>query len=172
MFLSIVGDAMERYDACAIAYCLMGNHYHLVIRTRKPNLSLVMRHINGVYTQASNRKHGRIGHVFQGRFHAEWVGRDAYLLEVCRYVELNPVRARLVERPSQWRWSSHRAHLGLVARHAWLDSRTLYDYFSSAEPESEGPVRYARFVLEGCAQGYSRPTLAIDQHNDPPSNST
>ena len=91
--LEVVAQALSRFDAQALAYCLMDNHYHFVLHTRQANLSLLMRHINGVYTQAFNRRHGKAGHLFQGRFKAILVDRDAYLLEVCRYVDLNPVRA-------------------------------------------------------------------------------
>ena len=92
--LGVVGDATERFAASMLAYCLMGNHYHFVVQTHRANLSQLMRQINGVYTQGFNRRHAKVGHVFQGRFKALVVDRDAYLLEVCRYVELNPVRAK------------------------------------------------------------------------------
>ena len=90
--LAVVAQASSRFDAQALAYCLMDNHYHFVLHTRQANLSLLMRHINGVYTQAYNRRHGQVGHLFQGRFKSILVDRDAYLLEVVRYVDLNPVR--------------------------------------------------------------------------------
>ena len=99
-FLDVVGTALERFDACALAYCLMGNHYHLVLHTRSANLSRLMRQINGVYTQTYNRRHRKVGHLFQGRFKAILVDENAYLLEVCRYVDLNPVRARMVPHPA------------------------------------------------------------------------
>ena len=91
--LGIVEQGLDRFDAQMLAYCLMGNHCHFVLYTRSANLSLLMRHINGVYSQRFNRRHGLVGHLLQGRFKAILVDRDAYLLEVCRYVELNPVRA-------------------------------------------------------------------------------
>ena len=123
--LDVIGRAMERFDAAMLAFCLMGNHYHFVLRTRRANLSQVMRHINGVYTQAFNRRHGKVGHVFQGRFKAILVDSDSYLVSVCRYVELNPVRAGLVDDPSSWRWSSCPAQLGLTEVPPWLDSAAL-----------------------------------------------
>jgi putative transposase len=86
--LGVVGQAAERFDARVLAYCLMGNHYHFVLHTRAANLSRLMRHVNGVFTQRFNRRHGKVGHLFQGRFKAILVDRDSYLLEVCRYVEL------------------------------------------------------------------------------------
>lgn len=126
LHLGLIGQAMERFDARMLAYCLMGNHYHLVLQTLQPNLSRLMRHINGVYTQAYNHRHGLVGHLFQGRYKAILVDSDAYLLAVCRYVEGNPVAAGLVAQPAQWRWSSHRAHALLAPAPAWLDSGSLY----------------------------------------------
>ena len=97
--LGVVEEGMRRYDEQMLAYCLMGNHYHFVLHTRQANLSRLMRHLNGVYTQAYNHRHRKVGHMFQGRFKAILVDRDAYLLEVCRYVELNPVRTLMVTGP-------------------------------------------------------------------------
>jgi putative transposase len=128
VFLDIVGAALERFDACLLAYCLMGNHYHLVVHTRQGQLSRLMRHINGVYTQTYNRQHGKSGHLFQGRFKAILVDGNAYLLEVCRYVDLNPVRARMVRHPSNWKWSSYAAHTGHEVAPAWLDTNAVHGY--------------------------------------------
>ena len=146
-WLAILGQALERFDAKCFAFCLMPNHYHAVLETRRANLSRLMRHLNGVYTQRYNRRHDKVGHLFQGRFRAILVDRDAYFLEVCRYVDLNPVRARLVKRPQQWDWSSYRAHVGLEDRPAWLDSRSLLGQF--ADSERTGRRRYAEFVAQG-----------------------
>jgi REP element-mobilizing transposase RayT len=123
--LRIAGDAMLRFDGRLLAFCLMGNHYHLVLRTERANLSQTMRHVNGVYTQTFNQRHTKVGHVFQGRFKAILVDSDAYLRTVCRYVDLNPVRAGLVDDPAAWRWSSYRMHMGLARSPDWLDSGTL-----------------------------------------------
>ncbi len=126
--LDVLAAAMDRFNAQLLAYCLMGNHYHLVLHTRQGNLSRLMRHANGVYTQQFNRRHGLVGHLFQGRYKAILVDRDAYLLALCRYVERNPVAARLVAQASQWPWSSCRAHLGLDPTPLWLDSDGLHGY--------------------------------------------
>ncbi len=91
----------------------MSNHYHLVIETPEGNLSRGMRQLNGVYTQRYNRRHERVGHLFQGRYKAIVIDKESHLLEVCRYVVLNPVRAGMVKRPEQWRWSSFRATAGI-----------------------------------------------------------
>lgn len=123
--LAVIAQAMERFDAQVLAYCLMGNHFHLLLQTRQANLSRLMRHVNGVYTQAFNRRHGQVGHLFQGRFKAILVDRDAYLVALCRYVERNPVAAGLVASAREWPWSSCRAHIGEVGAPSWLDSDGL-----------------------------------------------
>ena len=147
--LDVVRQGVERFDAVVYAYCLMGNHYHFVLQTRQPNLSRLMRHINGVYTQAYNRRHRVAGHLFQGRFKAVVVDGDAYFLEVCRYVDLNPVRAGMVKYPEEWAWSSYRAHTKRTEGPAWLDSAALHRQLSPRTPRRHGPERYARFVAQG-----------------------
>ena len=131
--LAVVAQGAARFDAQLLSYCLMSNHYHFVVHTRQANLSALMRHINGVYTQAFNRRHGKVGHLLQGRFKAILVDRDAYLLAVCRYVELNPVRACMVAAPGEWAWSSYRAHVGQVAPPVWLDSAGLHGHLLGRE---------------------------------------
>ncbi len=110
-FLNILDQVATRLRWRCFAYCLMSNHYHLVVETPAPNLSHGMRQLNGRYTQRFNFRHGRDGHLFQGRYKAILVDREAYLKEVCRYVVLNPVRAGLVPDVRAWRWSSYRATL-------------------------------------------------------------
>jgi putative transposase len=157
MQLDVLAQAMDRFDAQVLAYCLMGNHYHLVLHTRQGNLSRLMRHFNGVYTQAYNRRHGLVGHLFQGRFKAILVDRDAYLLALCRYVERNPVAAGLVASVGDWDWSSYRAHVGRVATPLWLDSAGLHGYLlghpvASAADTRRACERYAALVEESQAQ--------------------
>jgi hypothetical protein len=132
----------------------MGNHYHLVLHTRQANLSRLMRQLNGVFTQAFNRRHKKTGHVLQGRFKAILVDRDAYLLEVCRYVERNPVAARLVRKPQNWAWSSYRAHVGTEPTPPWLDTDGLHGYLLGRPPATvadrhRAAKRYAEFVASG-----------------------
>lgn len=110
-WLETLGQVCERFNWVCHAYCQMSNHYHLVIETPEANLSKGMRHLNGVYTQRFNRSHQRVGHVFQGRFKAILVEKDSYLLELARYVVLNPLRARMVRRLENWPWSSYLGHL-------------------------------------------------------------
>ena len=125
----------------------MDNHYHLLIQTPDGNLSKGMRQLNGVYTQASNRRHRRVGHVFQGRFKAILVDSDVYLLELARYVVLNPIRAGMVKKPAHWAWSSYRASVGLEPAAPWLAADGLLAQF--AKRRSLAQQRYAQFVVEG-----------------------
>lgn len=142
--LQILAEALERFDADVLAYCLMGNHFHLVLRTRSGGLSRLMRHVNGVYTQAFNRRHGLVGHLFQGRFKAVLVDGDSYLMALCRYVERNPVAAGLVPHPADWAWSSCRAHLGLGTVPVWLAVDELHAFLLGREPASAGDHAAAR----------------------------
>lgn len=143
--------ALDRFDATVIAYCLMGNHYHFVIQTHQANLSRLMRHVNAGYSQSFNRRHGIVGHLFQGRFKAVIVDTDAYLLELCRYVELNPVRAGMVESAGEWQWSSYRAHVGTAMSPIWLDTDILYGHLLGRDvrdrrDRQRGQQRYGALV--------------------------
>lgn len=151
--LAVLDQAMDRFDAQVLAYCLMGNHYHLVLHTRSANLSLLMRHLNGVYTQRFNRRHGLVGHLFQGRFKAILVDRDAYLLALCRYVENNPVAAGIVPAAGDWPWSSYRAHVLQAPTPPWLDSDGLHGYLLGRAVDGDADRRraaalYARMVRD------------------------
>lgn len=147
MFLSILAQVVTQCNWICHAWCLMDNHYHLLIQTPDGNLSKGMRQLNGVYTQASNRRHQRVGHLFQGRFKAILVDSDAYLLELARYVVLNPVRAGMVQKPVDWKWSSYRASVGLEPAVPWLAVDGLLAHF--AKRRSLAQQRYAQFVAEG-----------------------
>jgi len=111
-FLNRLCLVVKRFNWLCHSYCLMGNHYHLLIETPEGNLSEGMRLLNGSYTQLFNRKHDRVGHLFQGRYKAIIVDKDNYLLSLSRYIVLNPVRAGLVKNPQDWKWSSYRATIG------------------------------------------------------------
>jgi REP element-mobilizing transposase RayT len=147
IFLSTLEQVVTQFNWICYAWCLMDNHYHLLIQTPDGNLSKGMRQLNGVYTQASNRRHQRAGHLFQGRFKAILVDRDAYLLELTRYVVLNPVRAGMVKQPTDWSWSSYRASVGLEPAAPWLAVDRLQSQF--AKRRSLARQRYAQFVAEG-----------------------
>ena len=101
IFLEILGSVVKKYNWLCHAYCLMDNYYHALIETPDPNLSLGMRQLNGVYTQSFNRRQSRVGHVFQGRYKSILVQKDEHLLELCRYIVLNPVRAGMVNQPKE-----------------------------------------------------------------------
>ena len=121
-FLDVLGQASERFTAIFHAYCLMGNHYHLLVQTPESNISRIMRHINGVYTQKYNRLAGTDGSLFRGRFKAIVVDEDAYLLQLSRYIHLNPIANKkpLVTHLENYRWSSYRAYLGKTHAPDWL----------------------------------------------------
>ena len=146
-FLQVLAEAVSSHNWICHAYCLMDNHYHLLLETPDGNLSIGMRHLNGVYTQSFNRKHGRVGHLFQGRFKALLVDRDSYLLELCRYVVLNPVRAGMVKRPADYQWSSYRATAGLVQAADFLSTGWVLSQFGKQRAATRR--KYAAFVEDG-----------------------
>jgi len=112
IWLAVFAQVCARFNWRCHAWCLMDNHYDILIETIEGNLSKGMRQLNGVYTQQSNRKHGLYGHLFQGRYKAILVEREAYLLELSRYVVLNPVRAGMAKDIDDWKWSSYPAMMG------------------------------------------------------------
>jgi REP element-mobilizing transposase RayT len=130
-WLRLLGQVSERFNWVCHAYCQMTNHYHLVVETPEGNLAPGMRQLNGVYTQYVNRTHRRVGHVFQGRYQAFLVEKDRYLLELARYVVLNPVRARMVADAAEWPWSSYRAMVGHAPPPAWLETDWILGQFGS-----------------------------------------
>ena len=147
-WLRLLGKTVVLADWRLHAYVLMGNHYHLIVETPIPSLSRGMRHLNGIYTQGFNRRHERVGHLFQGRFKAILVEKDAHLLELLRYVVLNPVRAGLVRSARDWPWSSYRATVGEVPAPAWLDTAwSLAQFGDATSPAAR--QRYREFVGEG-----------------------
>jgi REP element-mobilizing transposase RayT len=146
-FLDVLGATCERFNWLVHAYCLMTNHYHLLVETPDANLYKGMRQLNGVFTQSVNRAHARVGHLFQGRFKAILVARDSYLLELSRYVVLNPVRAGMVAAPGDWPWSSYRAMVGEVPAPGWLETDAVLRLF--AEERTTAVTAYRRFVAEG-----------------------
>jgi hypothetical protein len=130
----------------------MGNHYHLLLETPEPTLSRGMRHLNGIYTQGFNRRHGRVGHLLQGRFKAILVEKESHLLELARYLVLNPVRAGMTATAGQWKWSNYRVTAGLRKAPEWLERDWTLEQFS---PRREAEQRYRAFVAEGKGSRYA-----------------
>jgi putative transposase len=146
-FLEVLGAVVERFGWICHAYCLMGNHYHLLVETPQPNLSRGMQHLNGVYTQWFNRRHSRGGHLVQGRFKSIVVEKESYLLELARYIVLNPVRAKLVRSARDWRWSSYRATAGQTDPPDFLTVDWLLSQF--ARNRGKATRAYRDFVKRG-----------------------
>ncbi|WP_299734761.1 transposase [uncultured Endozoicomonas sp.] len=147
LFLDTLAEVCERFNWVIHSFCLMTNHYHLMVETPDANLSKGMRQLNGVYTVRFNRKYGRVGHLFQGRYKAILVDKDAYLMELSRYVVLNPVRAKMVKSPDEWPWSSYCYTTGLFDSPGWLATDATLRYFGNERDEAI--LKFARFVAEG-----------------------
>jgi len=146
-FLNLLKEVCSRFNWQIHAYCLMDNHYHLLVETPEGNLSLGMRQLNGVYTQKFNRKHKRVGHVFQGRFKSIIVEKDAHLSELARYIVLNPVRAKMVRKAENWPWSSYRSTIGIAAPTGGLYVDWILSAF--AKRKSTAIARYKEFISLG-----------------------
>ncbi len=146
-FLNVLEHVCQRYNWVVHAYCLMSNHYHLLIETPDANLSKGMRQLNGLYTQDFNRTHKRVGHVYQGRYKAILVEKQAYLLELARYIVLNPVRAEMVRSAKDWKWSSYRATAALTKGPKWLATHWLLSQF--AKTKNVAIKHYREFVKAG-----------------------
>jgi len=147
VFLEVLRKARNRFNGVVHAYCLMTNHYHLLIETPEGNLSQFMRHLNGVYTQRFNFNNRRTGHLFEGRYKSILVQQDLYLLELARYVVLNPVRAGMVRAAKEWPWSSYRATAGLYSPPEWLNTAWILSNFSAQY--TKAIKQYRKFVSDG-----------------------
>lgn len=146
-YLDVLKDVCERFNWVIHAYCLMSNHYHLLIETPDSNLAKGMRQLNGVYTQRFNRTHKRVGHVFQGRYKAILVQKETYLLELARYIVLNPVRAEMVHSAKDWPWSSYRATAGFKEADEFLHADWILSAFSKRKTLA---IQYYReFISQG-----------------------
>ncbi len=147
VFLHTLGFVVERFRWICHAYCLMNNHYHLIIETPEGDLSRGMRQLNGIFTQKFNWLNYRTGHIFQGRFKAILVDKESYLLQLSRYVVLNPVRAGMVGKPEDWRWSSFLATIGKVDAPDWLTVDWLLGHFGNERMRAQQLFR--GFAMEG-----------------------
>ena len=152
-WLNVLSLTCQRFNWVVYAYCQMNNHYHLLVETVDGNLSKGMRQLNGVYTQHFNQRHDQVGHLFQGRYKAILVQKDSYLLELSRYIVLNPIRARIVKNLNQWAWSSYPATMGTVIEPKWLDTDWLLSQFGKQRKPARG--KYHEFIMQG--KGLSSP---------------
>jgi REP element-mobilizing transposase RayT len=149
-FLNILAETCATYNWLCHAYCLMDNHYHLLIETLEANLATGMRNLNGIYTQDFNYHHKTVGHLLQGRYKAILIEEETYLREVTRYIVLNPVRANLVRKPERWKWSNFAATCGLISAPDFLDTITTLTKFSKTKTKAQ--QKYHEFVLNGVGE--------------------
>jgi REP element-mobilizing transposase RayT len=156
-FLGFVEQAHELDHLICHAYCLMGNHYHLLVETPEANLSSAMHRINCLHANRFNRLYGREGHVFERPYRAWIMHGGRRELEAARYIVRNPVRAGLCASPELWRWSSHAAMIGLEPMPAFLSTQRLTAWFGSDPGEARD--RYRSFVQSGSDAPYQRPAL-------------
>lgn len=145
-FLKLLQIVVKRYRWQCHAYCLMDNHYHLLIETPDANLSRGMRQLNGLYTQRSNRRHRQVGHLLQGRFKAILVEKESHLLALCRYIVRNPVAARMVQRAEDWPWSSYLETAGAIPAKGMVTTDWILDQFGKSPATAR--LRYQRYIAE------------------------
>ena len=157
-FREYVGEAKEKYRFILHGYVLMTNHYHLLIETPEKNLSRIMHHINSSYTTYTNVKRKRSGHLFQGRFKAIIVDKDSYLLELSRYLHLNPVRAKIAERPEDYPYSSYKTYISAQGE-ALVTRSTILEMFTTKEAEAR--KRYKTFVEAALGEEVESPMKKV-----------
>jgi putative transposase len=144
MFVDLLKESIEMWDIKIAAYCLMPNHYHMLVQTPLANVARAMRHINGVYTQRFNKRHGGDGQLFRGRYKSILVDGNSYLLQLVRYIHRNPLKARLVDSLSKYTWSSHKGYLSTDDQWEWLNKEFIYKFLS--KNKEEWIKRYRQFV--------------------------
>jgi len=157
IFLKTLQQVIDRFHWLCHAYVLMDNHFHLLIETVEANLSRGMRQLNGVYTQEFNSRHSRVGHLFQGRFKAILIDKDDYLLEISRYIVLNPVRAGIIEKAEEWLWSSYRATIGIEKPPAFLSLDWILSQYG--QNKKTAIANFKQYVEKGI--GWEYPTEAL-----------
>jgi putative transposase len=146
VFLKLLEESTLLWGGRISAYCLMSNHYHLLIQTPRANLSRAMRHIDGIYTQRFNRRHKAVGQLFAGRYRSILIDADAYLLQVVRYIHRNPLRAGMAARPDKYPWTSHPGYLSDEKRWDWLHKEYVLSHFST-EPHARRQA-YKEFIAD------------------------
>jgi putative transposase len=153
-FLEILKRTKNRYEYLLHAYALMDNHYHLLIETPKANISQIMQNINTSYTVYINRKNGRSGHLFQGRFKGIIVDKESYLVELSRYIHLNPVRARITERPEQSKWTSYKDFISKRTNNGMVTTEDTLTCFSQ---KGDDAVKAYKLFVESGIEGGDNP---------------
>jgi len=146
-FLKLLGQTVQQYRWLCHGYCLMTNHYHLLIETPDPNLARGMKRLNSGYCITFNKRHRRVGHVLQGRYDSVVVQKEEYLLELCRYIVLNPVRAHMVEGPEDWKWSSYLATACRTQAPSFLTTEWVLSHFG--KKRKMATENYIKFVYDG-----------------------
>ena len=159
-FLSRLEEVVQKLEWTCHLYCVMGTHYHLCAHTPTPSIARGMHLLNASHAQRFNRRYCRRGHVFHGPYGAELVTDDVHLLELSRYIALNPVRARLCRRPQDWPWSSYRAMAGFESGPSWLERSFLLEMFSSDREKAQR--LYRAFVEEGLRDAWRAEAASRD----------
>jgi REP element-mobilizing transposase RayT len=158
-FLFYLESSVQRYSAVIHVYCLMSNHYHLLLETPSGNLSQIMHHINGAYTTYFNKRHQRYGHLFQGRYKAIIIDADEYAAELSRYIHLNPVRAGIVKRPEEYKWSSYQYYTGRKKKPDWLRVDFILSYLGKEIPTAQ--KRYNEFIKAELGREHESPLREV-----------
>jgi putative transposase len=164
LFLEKLSDSIEVYNASLLGYVCMTNHYHLLVVTPEGNLSNFMRHFNIAYTSSFNRRHGRSGHLYQGRYKSYLIDVDSYLTEVSRYIHLNPVRIKehaglephsRIKILNSFVYSSYAGYANIRKRDEFVHYQTILDYFGG--DTIKGRTAYRQFVRQGLNKGEASP---------------
>lgn len=152
--MAILATVVRKHDWTCTAYCVMSTHYHLLVETPDADLAAGMQKLNGDYGRSFNHRHGTKGHVFGARYHSAVIEADGHLLETCRYIALNPVRAGLCDEPESWPWSSYRAAIGLAAAHPAVSVDPLLRLFSRDPERARDRLRnYVEELVAGIVTG-------------------
>ncbi len=144
VFVELLEESWEMWNIRVAAYCLMTNHYHILVQTPDANISRSMRHINGVYTQRFNKRHRCDGQLFRGRYKSILVSGDSYLLQLVRYIHRNPVKAGITSKPDDYPWSSHKGYLSVAKKWKWLHKKFIFSMLTKNRKDSV--KEYRRFV--------------------------
>ncbi len=144
IFVDLLKETSEMWNIRIAAYCLMPDHYHLLVQTPDANISRAMRHLNGVYTQGYNRRHEWDGPLFRGRYKSILVSADSYLLQLVRYIHRNPLKADLVKNLKDYQWSSHKGYLSIAGKWEWLDKKFILSMLTAEK--KKWIKEYRKFV--------------------------